>query len=727
MEFVITTIPKPSTTTLALGVSTVIAQALLIREAMASMGGSETAWGVVMALWLAGMGVGSRFGVRFGSPALARALPLATLALAGGGVLMFRAAPAILDAAPGEILTTWRAIWLWVLAVAPSAIAGGLAFPILAGDLARTTAPGDDRPPDIGGPGLAYTLEAAGALAGGVALSFVLLPAGSAAALLIAMGVVGGSALWHRSRVFAAIFMILSLAAAIPASDLLARATWRWAGHPGSLGRWDETRHQRIDSSAGIPSDLYANGRLAASYPDPWATLPRAHFRMLLHPAPRRVLAVGCTADGSVEAMVRHPVSRLLIVEEDPLLIRHLMRSYGDDFRTALTDPKVTILQADPLRAVDHSGGLDLVILADGNPTTMRANRTRTVEFLRRCRSAMTDDGILIMKVGVSDTYLGGTSGALLATLASTLREVFPSVTGVPGDSVLLIAATKEAGGTPSLEGLTDRRLDRPEIGDQLHPAMLPILIDHDRSPALDAFIEGAVAAPNTIAHPRAVRLANRLHETRSGQNRRPTAAIVETLGPRILSWGLTALVIGLLLTSLTGRGGRPAMAAAFVVGFASMGWWLLLLGVWQMTRGSVYAEVGALTGAFMAGVAAGGWVSHRSGRAVKALPWIMVAGAGLSALLATGVAVRAPILLVPALLASGGILTGAAFPGLGELAGRGSGRRGAGLAFAADEMGAAAAALVIGTVAIPWVGMTATSLGLAVLGLAAIPAALRA
>ena len=128
-----------------------------------------------------------------------------------------------------------------------------------------------------------------------------------------------------------------------------------------------------------------------------------------------------------------------------------------------------------------------------------------------------------------------------------------------------------------------------------------------------------------------------------------------------------------------------------------------------------------------MAGVAAGGWVSHRSGRAARALPWIMVAGAGLSLLLATGVAVRAPIFLVPAFLAGGGILTGAAFPGLGELAGRGSGRRGAGLAFAADEMGAAVAALVIGTVAIPWVGMTATAVGLAVLGLAAVPAALRA
>ena len=339
----------------------------------------------------------------------------------------------------------------------------------------------------------------------------------------------------------------------------------------------------------------------------------------------------------------------------------------------------------------------------------------------------MADDGILVMRVGVSDTYLGGTAGALLATLASSLSEVFPAVTGVPGENVLLIATADDARHPASIGQLNERRLDRPEIGDQLHPAMLPILIDDERAPALQEFIDGSNAAPNTIIQPRAVLLANRLHEARSEAARSPTATALETRGPRLLLWGSASLVALLLLIALTTRGGRPAMAAAFVVGLASMGWWLLLLGIWQATLGSVFAEVGALTGAFMAGVAAGGWASHRSGRAKRALPWLLAAGAVLSLILATGVATRAPLALVPTLLAVGGVLTGAAFPGLGELAGRGSGRRGAGLAFAADEAGAAVAALTIGTVAIPWVGMTATALGLAVLGLAAIPAALRA
>jgi len=711
MGSVNTTIPKPPTTTVLLGVSTVISQALLLREAMAAMGGSEMAWGLVMALWLAGMGAGARLGVRFGTFGSTIPLPAVTLALAGVGAILFRAAPALLGAAPGETITTWHAIWLWALAVIPAATAGGFGFPILAGELGRR------------GPGRAYTLEAIGALLGGTVLSIALTTLGTAAAFVIAFGMVGGATLWPGRRIFAVLVVLGSTIAAMPAGEMLARATWRWAGHPGVLGNWTETRQQRLEASTGPPVALYTDGRLAASYPDPYTTLPRAHLMLLLHPAPRRVLAVGCTADGSAEAMVRHPVTEIILVDEDPQIARRLSDWYPSDFRTLMANPKLTARSTDPLRAIENTGDLDLVILADGDPISLRANRTRTVEFLRSCRRALNDDGILVMRVGVGDTYLGGFAGELLATLASTVREVFPEVTAIPGESVLLVAGASETRLDTSLASLFARRLDRPEIGDQLHPALLTVLLDEDRRTTLASFINDVDREPNTLRYPRAVPIATRLHESRSHPVLGSSLAAIGNQLPTIL--GAIAAAAAVCLVTLAFAGGMAvrATATAAVVGFTSMGWWMLLMTTWQATRGSVYAEVGALTGVFMAGVAVGGWVSHRSRRQVQVLPWIVGIGAGLSMILATGFSDLAPLPLVPALLVIGGALTGAAFPGLGDLASRKSGRRGAGLAFAADEIGAAAAALVIGTIAIPSIGMTATAVGLAVLGLAAIPA----
>lgn len=710
------TVPRtnPAGTTLLLGVSTVIAQSILLREAMAAMGGSETAWGLVMALWLTGMGLGARLGVGFGTNRLTTSLPAIVLVLAGIGTLLFRAAPTIVGAAPGETLTTWVAVWLWAAAVMPSAVAGGLAFPVLAESMGTR------------GPGRAYTLEACGALGGGIVLTFALMHLGTAGALLVVAGLVAGAGLWPRRRTLAvAVAVGVSLLAG-PAGDHLARATWNWSRHPGTLGFWAETSRQRLEISHGPPFSLYADGRLRATYPDPYLSFPRSHLMMLFHPDSRRVLAIGGIADGSVQAMTLHHPSELVLVEEDNRLPPILGQEYGAAFRSSLDKTPVRMCPDDPIRVIEQAHDLDLILLTDGDPTTLRANRTRTVEFFRKCRGSMAEDGVLVLDIGVSDTYLGGDGGRLVAMLANTLREVFPQITAVPGERVLLLATGAGTELDISLAALERRIRKRPDVGESFHPAHLELLLDQARQPLLTEFIETEKTDLNTIRHPRAVRLAARIHETRSPSLTADLVRTAESHGTTALPWILGIVVAALLGISFLRRSPLRATAAAGVVGFTSMGWWLLLLAAWQAGRGSVYAEVGALTAAFMAGVAVGGWAGLRIRRPERAVALLLGSGAVVSLVIAGGLPLRSTVIVVPGLLMLGGGLTGAAFPGLSALAGGGSTRRGAGIAFAADEIGAAAAALIIGTAAIPWLGMTATAIGLAILGAAGIPAALK-
>ena len=698
---------EPKTAVFLLGVSTVVAQALLLREAMATMGGSEMAWGTVMGLWLIGMGIGSRIGIRFGSTRLATWMPVTTLVLAGSAVVLFRAAPALIGATSGEVLTTASAIWLWVAAVVPTALAGGVAFPILAGALGSS------------GGGRAYAIEAVGALAGGCAVSLILMRLGSAAALCTTLALVLAASLWWRSRTLAVIVGIAGIAVAPVAADALARAGWRWSGNPGELSDWRETRLQRLEVSVGPPTVVFADGQLVASYPDPYQVLPKAHLMMLLHPDPQNVIAVGCAVDGSVEAMSRHPVERLVIVEEDPVLLRSLPEWYGSGVTSALAQPQVQPLSSDPLRAITESGPWDLVILADGNPTTLRRNRTRTLEFLRSCRAAMSPDGVLVMRIVVADTYLGGTAGRLLETLSATVREVFPVVDVIPGEEILLVAGGHDAQIDLGADTLTRRLRNRGLESSMLPPEMIPLLTDRNRADSVRESL--AASAPlNTVRHPRAVLLAGGLHESRS----RPPLLNAVLEAERRGAWPLAVIlgiaVLGLLSTSLSRR--PPVVATASVVGLVSMGWWLLLVATWQATRGSVYSEIGALTATFMAGLAAGATVACRWNEPAKHLPPLLASSILESLLLASGIAIGFPLVAVPLLLAAGGALTGAAFPGLTAL-GAGHVRRGAGVAFAADEAGAALGAVMIGIFALPWAGLTATALGLGLLSLAAIPA----
>ncbi len=697
----------PRLTAFFLGGATVVAQALLVREAMAALGGAEVAWGVVMALWLAGMAGGARLGIQFGSLRLAAWLPTIVLVLAGLGVVTLRLAPAVIGAAPGEAVTTGSAVWLWALAILPAAIAGGVAFPTLALALGAS------------GGGRAYGFEALGALVGGVLLSIGLVHIGAAGAACLALGVVAAGAAWQRRSSSAAILAVVAIAFAAHAGDALARSEWKWSDRPGTLRSWFETRYQKIAISDGPPTSVYGDGRLLASYPDPWSVMPRAHLLMLLHPAPRNVFALGCVVDGSVEAMAAHPVDRLTVVEEDPDLLRALPTLYGVEMEAALKRPHVRAVASDPLRALTTRSDWDLVILLDGNPLTLRHNRTRTLEFLRRCRAHMRPDGVLVLRVAVPDTYIGGAGGRLLSVIASTVQRVFKQLVLIPGSDTLIVAGGPEADLDLDPEILAGRYERRRVAGPGLQPGMIPLLLDPERSRTLTAELP-LDSLPNTIERPRAVLLANRLHEARVLPGLLTAARAIEESS----DWSAAAVFGGIALLVFAGATLRriaPTVAAA-TVGFCSMGWWLVLIAVWQSTRGSVYSEIGALTGIFMAGVAVGSLVASRWQRPEKGLPFILLGGSAVSAAIAAGAAVAVPMVAVPGLLVAGGALTGAAFPGLARLGGRHT-RRDAGAAFAADEAGAAAAAVTIGVVVIPWAGLSITAIGLAILLVAAIPA----
>jgi len=695
---------------LACGFATAVAQAVLLREAMTALAGSELAWGVVLGMWLAGMALGSRLGVRHG-PTSAAWAPALVLLLAAVGVVLLRAAPALTGLAGGETLATWRALWVWALAVLPTSLAGGLAFPLLAHALGRRKAAG-----------AAYALEAAGALAGGVIFTFLLAPLGTAPTMCLCLALVVSARIWILRPSVAVAVAVAGVLLSDPASHALASATWRLSGRVGLLADWTQTRHQRLELTADEPASIYADGCLLATYPDPYRAHPRAHLLMLLHDRPARVLAVGAAADGSLVAMLAHPVERVDVVEDDPDLPGVLSRWFGGEIEAALSDPRVVVHRQDAVTVVRRHGPWDLILLLDGDPTTVRRNRTRTEEFFHACSRALTPDGVLAIRVGVGDTYLGGAAGRLLQLLAASLDRSFPEVLAVPGPEVILLAFRHGAGDTVHPDALHSRWIDRGLADPTFPPEMIELLLDPPRAAdLLDAI--GSREAANTIDRPRAVLVAAGLAEGRGQPPLLRAMRFLEARSPLPLAVAVFVLVI--LVLGRGALGSKLGLETAAAIGLTSMAWWLLLLGAWQATAGSVYSQVGALSAALMGGLAAGAWWGRRMDRPSRALPWLLLGGAALSAVLASGLPTAVPRLAVPPLLALGGAITGAAFPGIARLAGGDRTRTGAGLAFAADEAGAAVAALVVGLLAIPWAGLRATAAGVGALDLAVAAALL--
>ncbi|NIA11274.1 MAG: hypothetical protein GWP10_16510 [Nitrospiraceae bacterium] len=669
---------------ISLGFAATVSQAVLLREGMAALGGSELSWTVVMTLWLVSMAVGARLGAHTRIGSLGEAAPFLVVVLSMGGAILLRAAPALAAAAPGEAAAGWAIPWVWLAAVVPAAALGGWAFPALASGLTSA------------GPARAYAMEAAGALLGGLLFTFALAPLGSAAALIGTAALCLAVAL--RCRPWLAGLVLLACAAAAwPSGGLLARAEWRWAKRGGRVIAWRETHHERLELGSGPPLTLYGDGRLLATYPDPWQVSMRGNLLMLLHPDPERVLAVGGVADGTIDVLLRHPLRELMVVSDDPELPGILSKWYGGGLERGLRDPRVTVCRADPVRAVSREGRWDLILLLDPDPATLRANRTRTAGFFRRCREALAPGGRLVVHVGVSDVYRGGAAGRLLEVLSSTLRSAFPYVAGIPGDQVLLVAGEGPLADDLDPAVLAARWKKRGVSDPIFVPEVLPILVPRHRARDLTGFLDRSRAPVNRAQRPEAVLPAMARVE---GRGQRQVVRFLLDLAhvhrdALDVAGGVAVLAVLLIGLGSRRRSGEVVAGAA---GAAAMGWWFLLLASWQASRGSVYGEIGALSAAFMGGAAAGALFAARWKEPQRKLPVLLIAGSLLSAVIATPAALTWPMPLVPALLAAGGAIAGAIFPGAARFLGGAHVQRASGRGFSADELGAAAGALLAGT-----------------------------
>ncbi|MEP0774684.1 MAG: hypothetical protein HRF46_10035, partial [Acidobacteriota bacterium] len=363
--------------------------------------------------------------------------------------------------------------------------------------------------------------------------------------------------------------MAIGVGLALPLTDgALARAGWRWAGHPGELAAWTNTRQQRLELGAGPPPAIYGDGALIAVEPDPFTTAPLGHLLALLHPRPRAVLCVGCLGAGVLPALLRHPVEHVVVVEDDPQLARYLPQWLGGELAAALGDARVELRGEDPVRALQRDRVFDLILLLDPDPVTLRHHRTRSREFLSACAARLAAGGVLAMRTGVSDTYLAGPGGELLATLAATLKAVFPAVAGVPGEGVILVAGQEDSAPAPELDELTRRWWQRGGGDPAFDPMLLAARLDPLRLASLAAFVAAASAPPSTARHPRGVLLATLHAEARGGARAAGLATGVLGMPSR---WALVGvLAFALVMVSWALARGVPASPLAACVGFSS-------------------------------------------------------------------------------------------------------------------------------------------------------------
>ncbi len=433
------------------------------------MGPTTYAFGLMVAVFIAGLAVGAGVGAAWSRRVNPRvALGAALLGAALGGLLVAATAGSLpvrvaalltrVDAHFATILTL-EALGLTLLLL-PATIALGTAFPLA---LAASASP---QRPVARDAAVVYAANTLGAIAGSLASGFLLVPRLGLRTTILgvaaAASVAAVALLWSRARraswrvaAAAPALGVLTAGLWLPAWNraLLSSGAYKYAAYldpadpeialeAGTLLFYAEgaTGTVSVRRTAGTLA-LAIDGKVDASNGGDMLTQKLlAHLPLLLHPSPRRVGIVGLGSGVTAGAALVHPVEEVEVIEIAPEVVR-ASAWFARDNSGALDDPRTRLIVGD---ARSHLAlgrrPYDVIISEPSNPWMAGVASLFTREFFANLRARLAPGGIVCQWAHTYDI-----SDRDLRSIVATFLSVFPAGgLWLVGDAdVLLVAGEK--------------------------------------------------------------------------------------------------------------------------------------------------------------------------------------------------------------------------------------------------------------------------------------------
>ncbi|MBW1676408.1 MAG: hypothetical protein JRJ79_07355 [Deltaproteobacteria bacterium] len=677
---------------LALGISSVSVQLVMIREVMSSFGGNELVIGVVLGIWLLFTGLGTALGV----PLAKKGRPERTLFL---GHLLIAVLPfaqiAAIRAFPllwvrGEMLGLTSAIGGSAIVLIPYCLVGGAMIP-LAGSLLQ----GKDTTSKV------YIVDTLGDVGGGLLFSLLLVYLLSHWDSFMVLGFL---------NLFAAFTMlsykVLPVLCLLGFGMLAARPlnvstlSWRFPGQEVILNKntpfaqltISKTGRQLNVLQDAIP--LFSTGDLDM---ETVSHLPLCQVR-----EGARVLLIAGGVFGTLEEISRHNPEGIDYVELDPAILdldKLIHRSLSRSFvHVHVGDGRLFVKKT--------SMKYDAIIVDLPDPENAQLNRFYTQEFFDEVKSILTRDGVLSFTLIGSENYLEEKGLALNRSVYAALRTVFKHILVFPGTTHYYLASD-----APLKRNIASLLAEREIITRRLVDYELPTMADPFRVDILRRLLSEKEALSNRDLSPLAFGHLIDLWLKKSGS-------------PKTV---LYVIVIGILgFAVMACRKDRLRFTIA-TSGYAGMAFELSLLLLFQVIYGYVYLRICIFITLYMIGSALGAFLS---GRLNKTATWQMLTcDASLilfSALACVAALVGAQLkghislfvmqyVTIPGLLFLVAFAAGCQFSAVSRMA-RGIGAEITGRLYLSDLAGAACGTILTGLVFLPKMGILGVLISVAVL-----------
>jgi len=622
------------TSLLIMGISSIVAQILLMREFLVSFLGNELTLGVILANWMVLEATGAfvlgksveRTGKRLEIYVLLQIIFSLAFPFA---VYLARIFKSFLLTTPGEGLGFAPVFYASFLILLPVAVSHGALFTYGSKLYSQYL---QEEAPSIG---RVYVLETVGSVIGGISITFLLIRFLNSfeIAFVIALlnTLIATSLVWERERPlfgFRNVLKYLSILLTLSFAYLLLGPNAEEIHRSSIRSQWKELQVIHYENSVygnvtvtkrGDQFTFFTDGvpSITTPVPDIASIEDFVHFPMLINQKPDSVLVLGGGAGGMIHEILKYPVAHVDYVELDPLLLR-----LAQKFRTPLTeaelsDKRVTIHYADARFFMNRtSDQFDMIFIGLSSPQDLRTNRVFSSEFFFIAKQKMLPGGMTVLTLPGSLTYISPELKDLNGCIWDTLKSVFRYVRIIPGDTNLYFASD-----SVQLERVTAdemiKRLEERKIKTSLFTKSYIEYRLHERW--LKWFLQsmdGRKVHINSDFRPLGVFFSlsywNALFSPYLAGVFKWFAGLSIAVGVVVVAF--FTLLIGALFLKWPSTSGYSPPYAILTTGFSAMIFDLAIIFTFQTLYGYLYHQIGLLVAVFMVGVA---FSSHMMNRRI--------------------------------------------------------------------------------------------------------------
>jgi spermidine synthase len=628
------------------GLGASIGQILIVRELLVVFCGNELSTGLILAGWLIWTAVGcwTTGLLSRGKPLSLKTLRLGFLLLAPmfpATLVLIRAARIVFSIQLGELIAPALMFAITLVSIAPVCFLSGGLF-ALGWNVSLSPSETVRERESI----YVYLAETAGSAFGGILFYFVLMPVLSSfqiSLVLSALFVCSAGLLSWRAEIpgktvaISTLLLLCLIGVSFRYSGGIDLATRHLQWGSTFLDATETPYHNLAFLRRSSQFSLFSNGVLLYTCPDRQSVERSAHFPLLQHPRPEKVLLIGACSPELIGEILKHPgIREIDCVQPDSELSRFSGKILSQSYEPLLMDSRVHFLFLDInrfMRVAQHD--YNVIILGSGEPVSAETNRFYTLEFFSGIRELMGEGGVFCFGIPCAPDIIGPREALLLQCLNSTLKEAFGSVMVLPCEDALRFFASKSVNSiTKAPQVLIDRILARGLQLQYVSDFYLLDWLNPMRLMYVDSVLHGESGAKiNRDFEPVCYMYALSLWGAQLHPAVGKSLAWISGQGQNSFLFVFFAFVSVASLVVRYRAGPGPAIAINVgICGAVLIITELALLLVYQIVSGSMYKQLALIISLFMSGMAVGGYLGRRiTSRSENTLRQLFIIQAGLA------------------------------------------------------------------------------------------------